>query len=185
MLNQSEITTLEMADNYLEKRMEDYARGRLGAKSSSAKRPGLKYPHQQVLVCGADTSAAGEELVRKLVGAGCTVCFTAADANRGRSLAQSCGARFYPVAAAAIAQDIDRRGEHIDTVVLINPASIKEAIDETSVMEPRQWLVVSDTPVEIPQGYPCSSITGRTPRATAVLALALIHPAVEDGSVRL
>lgn len=185
MLNQSEITTLEMADNYLEKRMEDYARGRLGTKSSSSKRSGLKYPHQQVLVCGGDRSDTAEELVRKLAGAGCTVCFTAADANHGRSLAQNCGARFYPVAAAAIAQDIDRRGEHIDTVVLINPASIKEAIDETSVMEPRQWLVVSDTPVEIPQGYPCSSITGRTPRATAVLALALIHPAVEDGSVRL
>lgn len=172
-----------MADNYLEKRMDDYAHGRLGTKTtSSARRSGyasIKYPHQQVLILNCDASPAGEAILRILVEAGCTVCFTAFDRKEGNRMAQTCGGRFYPLALSAVATDMERRGEKLDTIIVVNPESIKEAIDGAAFISPRQWLVISDNDaVKVPEDVACAVLSGHSPEAAAVLALALVHPAV-------
>lgn len=172
-----------MADNYLEKRMDDYAHGRLGTKTtSSARRSGyasIKYPHQQVLILNCDASPAGEAVLRILVEAGCTVCFTAFDRKEGNRMAQGCGGRFYPLALSAVAADMERRGEKLDTIIVVNPESIKEAIDGAAFISPRQWLVISDNDaVKVPEDVACAVLSGHSPEAAAVLALALVHPAV-------
>lgn len=177
-----------MADNYLEKRMDDYAHGRLGSKGArQGRRPGyasIKYPRQQVLIVGCDASASGEALLKAFVeSTSVAVCFTANDRSKGTSLSQRCGGRFYPVSPEVIADDIAKRGETFDTVVLVNPHSIKEAIDSMAFMTPRQWLVVSDSDVELPEGLPCAVLTGHQPEAAALLALALVHPAVKVNGI--
>lgn len=172
-----------MADNYLEKRMDDYAHGRLGAKSGrSLNRAGyasIKYPHQQVLIVDCDASPSGEAVLRTLTEAGCKVCFTALDRKEGNRLAQSCGGRFYPLVLQAVADDMEKRGEKADTIILVNPESIKQAIDDSAFMSPRQWLVISDNDVEVPADVPCAVLSGHSPEAASVLALALVHPAVK------
>jgi len=173
-----------MADNYLEKRMDDYAHGRLGANGGRAKgRSGVKFPHQQVLIVDCDASPCGAAILRILVEAGYTVCLTAADRKSGTQISQTYGGRFYPIAFESIADDVARRGERFDTIVLINPEDINKAIDATAQLAPHQWLVVSDTDVALPEGRQCAALTGHQPEAAAVLALALTHPSVKVGGI--
>ena len=110
-----------MADNYLEKRMEDYRRGtHPTAHRTAGPRAGrlsMPYPHQYVLVAGADTEA-GTAAVEAFVAAGCTVAFTTAGTDSdGRRLAQRLGARYYPGTPADALADMERRGEAIGTVI--------------------------------------------------------------------
>lgn len=170
-----------MADNYLEKRMDDYARGRLGSKGAAAGRRYIKYPHLQVLIADCDTLECGVAIVKMLVDAGCTVCITAADKKNGTEISRSCGARFYPMDYNGIAQDISRRGEKVDAIVLLNPSSIDKAIDATAMLEPDRWLIVSDVMPEASDNRMISSVAVREPEATAILTLALLHPDVEGG----
>ncbi len=173
-----------MADNYLEKRMDDYARGRLGANCGKARgHSGVKFPHQQVLIVDCDALPCGVAILRILVEAGHTVCLTAADRKGGTRISQTYGGRFYPIAFDAIAEDVARRGESFDTIVLIDPEDINKAIDATAQLSPRQWLVVSEKDVVLPEGRPCVALIGHQPEAAAVLALALTHPAVNAGGI--
>lgn len=86
-----------MADNYLERRMEDLRNGSI-SRSLSPQRP-MASPSAlsglRVLVCDA-TGNAGQELVRKFRKAGCRTAFLSVDRKAGNALAQDCGARFYP-----------------------------------------------------------------------------------------
>lgn len=107
-----------MADNYLEKRMDDYAKGRLSGRPSARRASGLKYPARTVLVvnAGCDKSRA---VIKTLVDAGCKVAFTARDNKLGAAVAQQCGARFYPMALGAAVADMATRGECPDAVVIM------------------------------------------------------------------
>lgn len=110
-----------MADNYLEKRMEDYARGRMSAPSRRAgARPGwlsVRCPSLVALVVDADRHG-GAEVVETFVQAGSKVMFTASDAKVGAALAQKVGGRFYPCPVADAVADMERRGEAADVTVL-------------------------------------------------------------------
>lgn len=94
-----------MADNYLEKRMEEYRSGRLASKSRtttamrSPKRHDtltLHYPPMTVVVIAAELPPVIAETIVAFTGVGCRVAFTAADSKEGNALAQKSGARFYP-----------------------------------------------------------------------------------------
>lgn len=91
-----------MADNYLEKKMEEHRRG--GSPSYRVKltprgnRPG-EWP-VRFTPCGVFVADAAPELMRRavveLAGAGFRVGFSMADRREGAALAQGSGARFYP-----------------------------------------------------------------------------------------
>lgn len=99
-----------MADNYLEKRMEDYRKGDL-AKSrnipASAKRrndcvAGLRLAYATALVAISDHDIR-EAVVRQFAASGCRTAFICDDTRIGSSLAQSSGAMFCP--AVDMSQD--------------------------------------------------------------------------------
>lgn len=163
-----------MADNYLEKRMEDYARGRLGnhaaARTRRAGTAVIKYPPQGVLIIGAGNERS-RAVVRRLVEAGNRVAFTATDRAEGTSLAQQCGGRFYPAEPAAVAQDLQKRGEGVDAVIAFGTD-----VPDVSLFAPRKVIVVADEPVDCREAV---VIAGGSPEAVAMMILALVHPALE------
>ncbi len=101
-----------MADNYLEKKMEEHRRGSaVGAYrkrlTPTGNRPGtvsLGIGELRVLVDNADDEI-GCAIVRRLRSAGCKVAFVMADSHGGARLAQESGARFYPLSVSDSAKD--------------------------------------------------------------------------------
>lgn len=105
-----------MADNYLEKRMDDYRRGSSTAKSRTT----LKVLTRTVLI--ADTgSDATTEVARLLVRLGCKVCICGADAA---AIAQATGGRFYPYDIEKSIADMASRGESVDAMIFFDPAAL-------------------------------------------------------------
>jgi hypothetical protein len=99
-LNESQL----MADNYLEKKMEDYLNPRRTARHVSARKGALAA--RRALVAGGSVGAVAP-IVEALVARGCRVAFCCPAAREGTSLAQRLGARFYPMdVAEADAADI-------------------------------------------------------------------------------
>lgn len=114
-----------MADNYLEKKMEDLRSGRLTQMSRAAARRGawsLNYPCRRVLVTDG-ACAIGRAVIDEFCRAACKVAFCDTDEERGRATAYATGARFIygdmrdaAVVAAAVA-DLGRAWRDIDVVV--------------------------------------------------------------------
>ena len=122
-----------MADNYLEKRMQDYAGGRLG-KSRVPSHSGLrciKIP--QTAVFFVDATPCDLLPLKALVEIGYKVSFTAPE--DGQNLAQSTGARFYPIEFEAIAADLAKRGEKLHAIIrpegLAVPLSAEKTVELT------------------------------------------------------
>ncbi|WP_301184809.1 hypothetical protein [uncultured Duncaniella sp.] len=129
-----------MADNYLERRMEEYRTGRLASHSKST--PGMRRPHKQcelvlsyppmnVIVIGpCDTLATlVTATVSAFTGVGSKVAFTSGDPKGSSILAQRTGARYYPSSFTldAIVGDIAERWGDIDVVVdlrIIGPENV-------------------------------------------------------------
>lgn len=115
-----------MADNYLEKKMEEH---RLAATTKSyskrttpsGDRPGtlsVKFAPLRVLVTDGAT-AEGEAIVKRLGAAGCRVAFISSDVKQGRALSQISGSRFYPMSAAeSVCEDIESKWGGIDAIIL-------------------------------------------------------------------
>ena len=87
-----------MADNYLEKKMEDLRSGRLtqstGKRLTSQKGMWcVDFPCRRVLVTDG-TGATGRSVVTEFCRAGCKVAFFAGDAAAGKDVAGTTGARF-------------------------------------------------------------------------------------------
>lgn len=95
-----------MADNYLEKQMEDYRAGKFAIKTrlkTSAKlhRPGqlvVSYPQLRIFITGG-ASGIGESCVEAFRKIDAKVAFCDIDTKRGNETAQKFGARFYPLDA--------------------------------------------------------------------------------------
>ncbi len=95
-----------MADNYLERKMEEYRSGKLAIKPKTSFRPGSLRPAtgfdvavvggKRVLICGDCLEGIGHELMKFFRSIGCKVAFCDIDARRGTAIAQSSGCRFYP-----------------------------------------------------------------------------------------
>lgn len=81
-----------MADNYLEKRMEDYRNGKLGVykKKKTDKGP-------VIFIAIKNNDKLIEETVKNYRQKQYRVAFCHIDRKTGAALAQQCGARFYPV----------------------------------------------------------------------------------------
>ena len=155
-----------MADNYLEKRMEDYRRA-TSARSVVSRR-GLLFPAVTVDVYPADAEG-GEVMLRTLVAAGYKVSFGVTDASRGSALAGKSGARYYPLMPEAVAADLAGRGEPLAAVLMLG----HDCRETHACLHPGRWIYVGDA---VP-GLFC--IEGQTPLGAAVLATALAHPEVK------
>lgn len=111
-----------MADNYLERRMEEYERARRGANAprrvASSLRPGqvvIDYPPMRLLVTGANTPA-GRAVIEAFRRFNCRVAITCADRHEGSRLAQHTGAQFHP---GDLADAIDRLTAAGDPVAFV------------------------------------------------------------------
>ena len=99
-----------MADNYLERKMEDLRSGKTqkpgsrrtsAAVSAASRHPGdytLSYPELRVFVCGDATSPLGRAIVAALREVGLKVAFSGTDKQAGEEMARSLGAQFHPLA---------------------------------------------------------------------------------------
>lgn len=93
-----------MADNYIEKRMEELRSGALGRGmrarcASDVPREGAGFMKgfagRRVLLLGGD-GELGREMVESLREVGCRVAFTGCDAEAGKELARRTGSQFHP-----------------------------------------------------------------------------------------
>lgn len=106
-----------MADNYLERRMEDYRNGRLSPRSSaSSTRRAANQPvaldYMRVYVT-AGTSAAGLAVIRHLRQAACKVAFCDTDSRKGPHTAQQTGSQFHPMADGYSDTALTRSIDHV------------------------------------------------------------------------
>lgn len=94
-----------MADNYLEKKMEEYRAGQGNARKVKSQRPvagvkpgtiNVEFPPRRVFVTGG-ASGIGRAVVEAFRKADCRVAFCDIDSRAGNRTAQATGARFYPV----------------------------------------------------------------------------------------
>ncbi len=98
-----------MADNYLEKKMEEHQRGTAPKHPRSLNPLGtprgtvcLPLSFRRIFVAGVDCNPeAGREIVKAFGNAGCEVGFSCTDLRFGRVLAQSSSTRHYPMQADA------------------------------------------------------------------------------------
>ena len=119
-----------MADNYLERRMEEYRSGRLATHSKST--PGMRqprkgcelvltFPPMNVVVIGRSDTIVTllADVVSAFTRVGSRVAFTSCDVKRSTALAQSSGARYYPPAFTpeSMISDITERWGGSDVIV--------------------------------------------------------------------
>lgn len=125
-----------MADNYLERRMDEYRRSRQGAAvkhvrpTLSTLRPGqiaVDYPAQRILVTGG-TTPGGQAIIRLFRQFACRVAFTDADSDRADAtrLAQLTGAQYHPGTAEAALNRLATAGDPA-TVIVDLDGSLPEA----------------------------------------------------------
>ena len=96
-----------MADNYLEKKMEEHRRGnsagnytrRLTPNGAKAGHVLMPFPPRRVLVIAEDVPSddIAMGVVRALCTTGCRVAFTGNDFSEGQKAAQSTGGQFHKV----------------------------------------------------------------------------------------
>lgn len=148
-----------MADNYLEKKMEEHLKG--GSQlhrqrlSPSGNRPGklvVDFPPRRVYVTGG-ASGIGAAIVKAFCDAGCKVAFCDSDRRKGTATAQKCGAQFHPldvtdtVALEASIRLVQERWGAID--VMINNVGIGnfKPLEESSLEDFRHVLDTNLIPV--------------------------------------
>lgn len=83
-----------MADNFLERQMEDYRSGKLTSKKTRSKKGNLH--GKKVLIVGG-LSEKSMSVIQYLTDNGCKVAFTYPDLTEGNKFQQKCGARFYNI----------------------------------------------------------------------------------------
>lgn len=91
-----------MADNYLERKMEEYRSGKgvtyRHRTTPTGARPGtlnVKFPSRRVLVTGG-ARGIGRTIVKAFCDAGCRVAFCDIDSKAGAATAQATGRSFIP-----------------------------------------------------------------------------------------
>ncbi|MCI8999338.1 MAG: SDR family oxidoreductase [Muribaculaceae bacterium] len=95
-----------MADNYLERKMEEYRSGKLAKGNQNKRKSSTLFPAtgydlnlisaQRVVIIGDCISGKGRELLKLFRSLGCRVAFCDKNMKEGNALAQQTGARFYP-----------------------------------------------------------------------------------------
>lgn len=124
-----------MADNYLERKMEELRSGRLSApgRSSAPSRKGLAqfpFPEKRVLVVGG-ANGVGLSIVKEYLRAGCRVAVFDSDKEKGDELALKDGIRFHhtdfsdPDSTAVQISALFKAWRDIDIVVCTLPEACR------------------------------------------------------------
>lgn len=116
-----------MADNYLEKRMEDMAKGKLKPVAGSRSRVNNRYKNLRAFVTGG-ANGIGKAIVEELRKLGCKVAFCDIDKENGERLSQVYGATFLYVDVTK-AEDLKSAVESLlkdwgDMDILVNNVGI-------------------------------------------------------------
>lgn len=180
-----------MADNYLEKKMEEYRSGALSRPnvrrhSPSGARPGtvsFKIDQLRVLVTDGSTNAA-QAVIRKLRDAGCRVAFVSADDKAGRTLSQATGSRYYPAAAADGAMsDLREVWGGVDALIVVGSMR-PPAGDQTDL---KKIIIVADDPsvdgVARGEGLTVNGISTRDIEPDSVAHLCLLLCLKDSGFI--
>lgn len=144
-----------MADNYLEKRMEDYRAGRLAPKSRvvvhtvAAKRnPGdfiVEFPLMRILVIGGALPLVAA-MVKKFRKVDCQVALCHVDTHTMTPLAQKEGCRYYPFDPTddtkrnRVVDDLSARWGGVDVVIDLKALTVDgsdiadERIDDVATL---------------------------------------------------
>lgn len=151
-----------MADNYLERRMDEYRRSQQGAATRRAAmhtsptlKPGqaiIEYPPMRVLVTDIDTPAA-QAVINALRQVNCRVAITGRDHTLGNRLAQKSGAQYHPDEPKAAIERLAKAG---DPVIL--------AVTFTAAIP------------DVPTLTPPREVLDAGPEATAAWVLYAAHP---------
>lgn len=130
-----------MADNYLEKKMDDYRRGvnrtprRSVVSSTRPSLPGCNHPlYVAVLLRNTDLL---HQLIPLLGKYDLKVAFCGTDLRQGNSMAQCCGAMFIPVnnldnSHMSVIDTIISRWNSVDIIVTDIPSSLDASLNNIS-----------------------------------------------------
>ncbi len=94
-----------MADNYLERRMEDYQNGKLATRnrrSGSINQIKSSDISAMRIFVTAGTIGIGEKIVEHIAKHGCKVAFCDTDIKAGRQLSQATSSQFHPMSEIAL-----------------------------------------------------------------------------------
>lgn len=148
-----------MADNYLERKMEDLRSGKL-ANTSYKPAPARKghlyipFPSRRVLVTGG-ANGIGRAIAKAFLKAGCKVAVFDNDREAGEMLAKIDGARFYNLDLADVAAtekavaDLISAWRDIDIVVSNAGVSEFKSLEDTTVDDFRRILDINLQPAFI------------------------------------
>ncbi len=150
-----------MADNYLEKKMEEYRAGQGNVRRMKSQRPvagvkpgtiNVEFPPRRVFVTGG-ASGIGRAVVEAFRKADCRVAFCDIDSKAGNRTAQMTGARFYPVDVTDCSA-LENCMEHIiadwgDIDIIVNNVGISDfkPITETTIGDFDRVMVTNLRPV--------------------------------------
>lgn len=150
-----------MADNYLEKKMEEYRAGQGNARKVKSQRPvagvkpgtiNVEFPPRRVFVTGG-ASGIGRAVVEAFRKADCRVAFCDIGSKAGNRTAQMTGTRFYPVDVTDCVA-LENCMEHIiadwgDIDIIVNNVGISDfmPITETTVSDFDRVIATNLRPV--------------------------------------
>lgn len=169
-----------MADNYLERRMEEYRSGKLtrqGVRRVSAfslpkDKILVDFPQRTVIVAG-NPDVVSEAVVRSFIAAGCKTAFCCEDMRNGQMLAQTTGARFYRLGLTSdhglmdIMEDVTAHWNAPDTLVAIGSEAMAmlepdiEAVTAISCSDNGRFIVVTDRSMPPVNFSSAETITGK------------------------
>lgn len=139
-----------MADNYLERRMEEYRRSRQGAAVNGVKHrvSGLKagqvavdYPSMRVLVAGAD-SESGQNVVEAFRRFNCRVAVTGHDAALLTRMSQQTGSQYHPDGVTRAVRRLSDAGDPVAVIVMLGG---DETVDGVRTIVPPSQVVDAGT----------------------------------------
>lgn len=129
-----------MADNYLERKMEEYRSGKLSARVKSGVSRSLPkgkiavdFPPRTVILAAAAIGPVCRAVVKSFIDAGCRVALVSSCHKEATELARSFGARFYPVAGFSpasidsVVEDVTSHWNIPDTFISVSDGRNAEA----------------------------------------------------------
>lgn len=141
-----------MADNYLERKLEEHNAKKAGLQkrktTPTGSKPGylqVKFPKRRVFVTGG-AAGIGKAIVEAFCNAGCQVAFCDCNTKTGQATAEATGSRFYPANVANVLE-LENVMDRIfkdwgDIDIIVNNAGIAKfsPLTETSIEDFDQIL---------------------------------------------